>query len=77
MNETAKTYSEAQATDEAVLLFTRKVRRLIDRETFAKIWKQLPDGAKEALYAAERRADVLRDTGDLYTYQVTEGEGEE
>jgi hypothetical protein len=49
----SETYTEAEATNEAVLLLTRKMRRLHAQE-FAAVWAMLPDGAKEAIYAAER-----------------------
>jgi hypothetical protein len=74
MSETVTRMTEAQATDEAVLLFTRKLRRL-HTAAFQDIWRRLPDGAKEAIYAAERRADQLRDaTGgaDRLGYPVDE-----
>lgn len=58
--ETTAQMTDAQALDEAVLRFTRKARRLFGTE-FSRVWNQLPDGAKNALYAAERRADVHRD----------------
>lgn len=55
-----KTYTEAQATDEAMLLLSRKLRRL-HPEAFADVWAKLPEGARRAIYAAERRADRVRD----------------
>lgn len=57
---TKRTMTDAEATDEAMLLFTRKMRRLHTR-AFDDVWARLPEGAKRAIYAAERRADVLRD----------------
>lgn len=62
MSET-RVYTDSQATDEAVLLLTRKLRRL-HREAFADLTARLPEGAREALSAAERRADVLRDADE-------------
>jgi len=59
-----KTFTEAQATDEAVLLLTRKLMRL-HPEAYADIWRRLPDGAKTAIFGAERRADKIRDEKDL------------
>jgi hypothetical protein len=54
-----KDFTENEATDEAVLLFTRKMRRL-HPGAFADIWQRLPDGAKDALLTSERRADQTR-----------------
>jgi hypothetical protein len=64
MSKESKTYTEAQATDEALLLLVRKLRRL-DRSTFDLIWKQLPDGAQDAILLSEVRADRVRDAGGL------------
>lgn len=64
-------FTEAQATDEAMLLFIRKMRRL-QPEAFAAIWAKLPDGAKEAISASERRADRVRDAGAGLTWQPDE-----
>lgn len=64
MSKESKTYTEAQATDEALLLLSRKLRRT-SRMTFDKIWAQLPDGAKDAIALAEARADRVRDAGGL------------
>lgn len=55
-------FTEAEATDEAMLLLSRKLRRL-HPGAFANIWSKLPEGAHRAIYAAERRADVVRDQG--------------
>ncbi len=55
----ATPYSDAQATDEALLLFVRKVRRL-HRSAFDDVIGKLPEGAREALNDAEMRADTLR-----------------
>jgi hypothetical protein len=54
------TMTDHEATDEALLLFTRKTRRL-HPEVFASVWTKIPEGARRALEAAERRADRLRD----------------
>ena len=62
--QTVHTMTEQEATDEALLLFTRKVRRL-HSEAFAEVWAMLPDGAKEALGMAEARADLLRDRAGI------------
>jgi hypothetical protein len=50
----------AEATDEAVLRLIRKLGRL-HPAAYADVIRQLPEGAREQLEAAERRADVLRD----------------
>lgn len=52
-------YTDQQATDEALLLFVRKVRRL-HPNTFADVIGRLPEGARDALNQAELRADTLR-----------------
>lgn len=54
-----QTYTDAQATDEAVLLLTRKLRRL-HPDVFSEIMGKLPELARQALDLADRRADVLR-----------------
>ena len=51
---------DSQATDEAVLLFVRKVRRL-HPEAFADVMGRLNEGARWALQMAENRADSNRD----------------
>lgn len=51
--------TETQATEEALLLICRKLRRMAP-DAFTTAWSQLPDGAKLALNAAEARADDLR-----------------
>lgn len=51
--------TESQATDEALLLFIRKVRRL-HPEAFADVIARLPEGARWALNMAENRADRVR-----------------
>jgi hypothetical protein len=54
------TMTETQATNEAVLLLTRKLRRM-DRATYNRVFAALPDGAKTALNLAEMEAEKLRD----------------
>lgn len=49
-----------QATNEAVLLLTRKLRRM-EPKAFRRVWALLPDGAKDALGLAEAAADRMRD----------------
>lgn len=56
---TSQEYTDTQATDEAVLLLTRKLRRL-HPEAFADLMSKLPEGAREALDAADLRAETLR-----------------
>ncbi len=68
-----KTYTDTEATDEALLLFTRKMRRM-HPEAFAAVWAKLPDGAKDAILFSEVRADTLRDAQAGKTWQVTEDE---
>lgn len=55
-------FTQAEATDEALLLITRKMRRMFPTE-FAAAWVKLPNGAKDAIGRAEARADVVRDRG--------------
>jgi hypothetical protein len=65
MNTTStKPMTQTEATDEAVLLFTRKLRRL-QPAAFAELWDKLPVGARLALQRADIRADVRRDTNDV------------
>jgi hypothetical protein len=52
-------YTDAEATDEAVLLFTRKLRRL-HPGVFSDVMTKLPQGAQDALTMAENRADFAR-----------------
>ncbi len=52
-------YSDEQATDEALLLLTRKLRRL-HPAAYADVIGRLPDGARDALTLADNRADALR-----------------
>jgi ABC-type nitrate/sulfonate/bicarbonate transport system substrate-binding protein len=61
-NEAATSHqmTETEATDQAVLLFVRKVRRL-HPEAFADVIARLPEGARWALTLTENRADILRD----------------
>lgn len=70
MTTESKTYTEAQATDETMLLLTRKLRRL-HPEAFRDIWDRLPAGAQRAVYLAEARADRVRDAGGL-TWELDE-----
>lgn len=51
---------DTEATDEAVLLLTRKLRRL-HPAAYADIMSKLPAGARDALNLADVRADRLRD----------------
>jgi hypothetical protein len=53
------TLTVEQATDEAVLRLTRKLRRLYPA-AYADLLGQLPQGAREALNQADNRADVVR-----------------
>jgi len=53
------TYTDQQATDEAVLLLTRKLQRMYP-DAYADLVGQLPDGARNALNLADVRADHLR-----------------
>lgn len=61
-------YDEGQATDEAVLLLVRKLRRL-HPGVYADLMGRLPVGARDALDAADLRADRLRarDAGRGFT----------
>lgn len=58
--------TEAQATDEAVLLMIRKLRRL-EPAAYARIMEKMPQGGRNTLIEAERRADVRRSTEGLIT----------
>lgn len=60
------TMTNEQATDEAVLLLTRKLMRL-HPAALADVMSKLPLGAREQLGAAERRADLLRDRKGIGT----------
>lgn len=72
------TMTDQQATDEAVLLLTRKLRRL-HRDAYVDLMSKLPEGARAALDAAERRADTLRDkhTVEGLAYPVTDDDDED
>lgn len=59
MNATTETYTDQQATDEAVLLLIRKLRRL-HPDAHADLMAKLPEGARQALHFADLRADTLR-----------------
>lgn len=61
---TAPTYTDEQATDEAVLLMVRKLMRL-HPAAYADVMAKMPEGAREALSLAERRADVQRSNDEL------------
>ncbi len=56
-----ETYTDAQATDEAVLLLVRKLRRLYP-EAHADLMGRLPEAVRDALTLADNRADLLRAT---------------
>jgi hypothetical protein len=53
------TYTEAEATDEALLLLIRRLRRQ-HPEAYLAVTRSLPDGAQETLDHAEHRADLVR-----------------
>jgi hypothetical protein len=57
--QTTETYTDQQATDEAVLLLARKLRRL-HPDTYVALMTMLPEGARNALHFADLRADTLR-----------------
>jgi len=56
----AQRMTDAQATDEALLLLTRKLMRL-HPEAYAAVIQKMPEGARRALALAEGRADRVRD----------------
>lgn len=56
----AITYTDHEATDEAVLLLVRKLRRL-HPDTYKDLMNRIPEGARLALGSAERRAYLLRE----------------
>lgn len=56
---TTKTYTDQQATDEALLLLTRKLHRL-HPAAHTDLMSKLPEGARHALHQADLRADTLR-----------------
>lgn len=62
---TVETYTDEQATDEALLLLIRKLRRL-HPAAYADLMSMIPEGAQRALNIAEMRADTQRayDTRD-------------
>ena len=63
MNESqTETFTTEQATDEAVLLLIRKLRRL-HPAVFTDLMNRIPQGAVEALQRSEMRADSNRDAG--------------
>jgi hypothetical protein len=69
MTEQAATQAPApftaeQALDEAVLLLIRKTRRLAP-EAFGKIWRELPEGARDMISDTENRADRQRSDDQL------------
>lgn len=59
MTTAAQPMTDAEATDEAVLLLTRKLRRL-HPTAFRDLMDRLPEGAREALHFADQRADTRR-----------------
>lgn len=72
------TMTDAEATDEAVLLLIRKLMRL-QPDAYADVIKRLPRGARDAIAFSERRADVLRDAKgvrNLAYPQLDEGDGD-
>jgi hypothetical protein len=56
---TSEPYTDAQATDEAVLLLVRRLHRLYPRE-HASLLASFPEGVRQALMFADQRADLLR-----------------
>lgn len=77
MDIKTENFTEAQATDETMLLLTRKLRRL-HPAAFADLWAKLPDGARRTVLAAELRADLLRDDKSVErTWAPEDGFGEE
>lgn len=65
---TTTEYTDAQATDEAVLLLVRKLRRTY-QDVYAEIIAKLPQGAQDALMLADQRADKLRMDGVTREYR--------
>jgi hypothetical protein len=53
-------YTDAEATDEAVLILVRRLGRR-HPEALAEVLRGLPTGARDALWYAEARADRVRD----------------
>jgi hypothetical protein len=76
--QTVHTMTEQEATDEALLLLTRKLQRLHPTAN-ADLMAQLPEGARTALRMAENRADRVRDQHGIknLAYQVDEIEDDE
>jgi hypothetical protein len=58
---TTEIYTDQQATEEALLLLTRKLRRL-HPEAYADLMSRIPELAQQALHLADNRADKLRAT---------------
>jgi hypothetical protein len=56
----ANAYTDSEATDEALLLLTRKLHRL-HPAAYTDLMARLPEGAKTALRFAENRAERVRD----------------
>lgn len=61
-------FTDEQATDEAVLLLVRKLRRL-HRDAYVDLMGRLPAGARDALMLADQRAEKLRVDGVTRTYR--------
>lgn len=61
MNDTTNTTiaTDQQATDEAVLMLTRRLRRLYP-DAYAAVITSLAPGLRDALQLADNRADLLR-----------------
>lgn len=55
----APTYTDQEATDEALLLFMRRLRRE-HPDAYRAVESSLSEGARDALDHAEHRADALR-----------------
>lgn len=62
MVSNVQAYTPAEATDEAVLLLVRKLRRL-HPGAYADVMGRLSDGARDALTLADIRADLVRADG--------------
>ncbi len=56
---TTENYTDAQATDEAVLRLVRRLRR-DHQDVFVTLMARLPEGARQALDKADLRADLQR-----------------
>jgi hypothetical protein len=61
---TTREMTEAEALDEAVRLLTRRMSRLHPAAFYA-VRNSLPDGVREAINAADARADKARARADL------------